>query len=212
VIVVTLALSVAALAQNAPRGQQRGGARRVERGAALVRLPVAALDAAVHLTADQRARITAIQEKYRTDVRALRPAPGSPPNPENRAKRAELTRQANQQIEAVLTAAQKERLKSALQEIAPLRGAGLPLELLAQLKLTDEQKKQITAIAREAREKIGALPREERRAKGQEITQAARDKILAVLTADQKATLEKWNSERRRGRRAREDRAQPPGR
>lgn len=201
VIALLAAMNLAAFAQNPPGGERRGE-RRGERVMGLARMPIARLDAAVGLTADQKAKIKAIQDKYQADVRALRPAPGSEPSAEARQKRAERTRQANQEIMAVLTTAQKEKLQGALREMAPLRRSGLSPELAAELKLTDAQKRQIATITKETRERIGALSPEERRTRGREIAREAREKITSLLTPDQKAVLEKRSQERRRTRRA----------
>ena len=77
-----------------------------------------------------------------------------------------------------------------------------PLVLLRQesvqkeLKLTDDQKKKIADVSKEIREKMqngGAGA--DRRA----LMQEGRTKVEAILTAEQKAAIEKYNKEHPRG-------------
>src|SRR5205809_6429627 len=99
-----------AAGRRAQGGQgQRGGGR-----VSLATLPIKALDATVKLTDDEKSKITAIQEKYKTDAQALRPAQGAQPDPANRQKMRDLSTKANTDIEAVLTKEQNEKLKATL--------------------------------------------------------------------------------------------------
>src|SRR2546428_9282960 len=101
--------------QNAaPRQGRRAQGAQGQRGAGrvtLATLPIKALDATVKLTDDEKTKITAIQEKYKTDAQALRPAQGAQPDPANRQKLRDLSMKANTDIEAVLTKEQNEKLK-----------------------------------------------------------------------------------------------------
>ena len=72
---------VAAQARRQGQGQGQRGAR-----VTLATLPIKALDASLKLSDEQKTKITAIQEKYRTDAQALRPAQGAQPDPANRQK------------------------------------------------------------------------------------------------------------------------------
>jgi Spy/CpxP family protein refolding chaperone len=178
------------------QGQGRGQGRRGQRGVSLATIPVDALDSAVKLKADQRTKIQAIQDKLRTDSQALRPQPGSPPDPANRDKMREMNQKAIADIEAILTTEQKDKLKTAMAEMGTLRSVGIPLALAGSLKLTDDQKKKIADISKEIREKMqnggqGA----DRRA----LMQEGRTKVEAILTAEQKAAIEKYNKEHPRG-------------
>ena len=192
-VAVMLTLSVAAFAQNEQGAQRQGN--RGTRGVSLATVPVVALSAALKLTDEQKTKITAIHDKYAEDAKALRPAPGAQPDPANREKRRELTNKANADIEAVLNDEQKAKLKDVLQEMGMLRSAGIPLELVGDLKLTDDQKKQMAAIMADTQEKMRGLSPEDRRAKGREMMQEARTKMEAVLTDEQKAMIEKYRKE-----------------
>jgi Spy/CpxP family protein refolding chaperone len=224
-----------------PRGQRanrqpgqpgQAGQRQERRGRLnLAAMPVETLDALVKLTPEQKTKFTAIHDKFLKDREALgggRPGgqgpggqqaqPGQPgqtrsaANPANREKLQEMGKAANDQALALLTDAQKEKLKGAGKDIALARSLRVPYPILAELKLTDAQKTKIADISREAQEKTRALSGEDRRTKGREIMTESRDKILALLDATQKATLEKNRAAGRRGgqnRRAEGNRPRP---
>jgi protein-tyrosine-phosphatase len=192
--------SVVASAQppgGGPRGQRgpRGG--QMGRAATLATVPVAALEPALKLTADQKTKIAAIQEKYQAESRGLRPQPGGPPDPSAREKLRELNRQATAQIEATLTAEQKAKAPDALKQMTTLRSLGIPLEALGELKLTDAQMKQLDGIAKAAQEKMQAIPQEQRRERMREMMQESQSKAMAVLTEPQKAVAQKHQQRRR---------------
>ena len=175
-------------------GQGRGQGR--QRGVTVATMPIEALDAAVKLKPEQKTKIQAIQEKLRTDLQALAPQPGGQPDPASRDKRRELNQKGVAHIEAILTTEQKDKLKTAMAEMTTLRSVGIPMALAGQLKLTDDQKKKIADVSKEIREKMqnggqGA----DRRA----LMQEGRTKVEAILTADQKAAIEKYNKEHPRG-------------
>ena len=197
--VVMMAVSVSAFAQNPPgQGRAQGRGQRGRR-VTVATLPVSVLDAVVKLTPEQKTKITAIHDKYEADTRSLRPQQGTQPDPTSRQKLADLSRQAVTDIEAVLTQEQKDKLKEAAKDFAMFQAAGIPLELFGELKLTDEQKKKLADIAKESREKSNGVTD---RAQLRTINQDARAKAEAVLTADQKAAIEKYRKEHpRQGRR-----------
>lgn len=187
------------LAQAAPaagRGQGRGQ-NRGARGVSLANLPLNTFDSILKLTADQKTKATAIQEKYTADTKPLRPTQGQPADPANTAKLREVTTQANKDLEALLTDDQKTRWTAARKDLVLYTSAGIPLALFTELKLTDDQKAKLQAIQKETTEKAQALPQDQRRAAMQE----ARQKAAEVLTADQKAAIEKYNKEHPRARR-----------
>src|SRR5205085_5884079 len=97
VAAVCLSAAGSAVAQKQAKAQKKGGV------ANLAVLPVDAIDAAVKLTPDQKVRITAIHDKYRTDAAPLRPVKGVPADPSNTQKLRALTSQANSDILAALT-------------------------------------------------------------------------------------------------------------
>ncbi len=162
------ALTVCAVAQaqgppdgNGPppsfggRGQfgHGGGRMGPPPPASAASVPVEALASALSLTADQQAKVKGIQQAFRQQCGALRPAPGAdggPPDPstfaEVRTKVQALDKKASADVEAVLTPSQKAALPALLSEMDSLRPAGIPPELVSSLKLTDAQKTQLAAI------------------------------------------------------------------
>lgn len=206
--VVLATLSTCAAGQT-PRAERQGrqarqGIQANRRGAQInvAQVPVALLDSLCKLTPEQKEKITAIQTKLETDLRALRPQRGAAPDPSAAQKRRDLNRQALSDVQALLTPAQLELLKPAIVELGALRSVGVPLEVIADLKLTDEQKKKIGEIVKETREKIQAMAPEERRAKQRELMTAARTKAQELLTTEQKTVIEKHLQRNRRQRQA----------
>src|SRR5262245_51113804 len=120
-IALSLIAGAAAYGQKGVKGQkgQKGQAKHAQ--AMLARLPVDAIDAAVKLTSEQKAKITAIHDKFEADAKALHPAKGAAPDPANRQKMLERSRQASSEIEAVLTSEQRDKLKSVAGEMAALQ-------------------------------------------------------------------------------------------
>lgn len=191
-----MAIGIAAGAQ-APAGP-RQAARQARLGVADV--PLVVLERVVKLTAEQKAKLEPIYTKLAEDRKALQPVRGAAPDPTAAQKRRDLTRAANTQIQAILTTEQKESLKKAAPELLMLRSAGVPLVVLEQLKLTDDQKTKIKAIVDDVLAKVKDLTPEERRAKQRELMTEARAKVADILTADQKAIIQK--AMKARGRRA----------
>ena len=112
-------------------------------------------------------------------------------------KMKSLQQDANKQIEAALSADQKTKLTRLVKDSNDLRQVGIPIEAMATLKLTADQRKQIAAIAAKATSDTKAAM-----AKAQEaddpgavwqnmgsIRRQAHDAAMAVLTDDQKAIV-----------------------
>src|SRR5437763_112443 len=57
---------------------------------------------------------------------------------------------ASKEIEAVLTPAQKTKLPGVLKQLEAARGAGIPLEVVSDLKLAPDQWKKLEVISKEA--------------------------------------------------------------
>ena len=187
---LTVAIAGSAYAQ-APAKQKGQKRDKGARGVQLANMPVQALDRLVSLTADQKTKITAIQDKFEADASAL------PKDPSSREKRRDLSRAATQQVMAVLTDAQKEKLQGAMKDLKPIAGAGIPIALLQELKLTDDQKKKIAEIVAEARKNAGGAG--DRKGMRQQV----QTKIAAVLTAEQRAIVTKYMAEHGKGRKKR---------
>ena len=181
-----MAGSAFAQAPAKQKGQKRDkGARGVQ----LATIPVQALDSLVKLTPDQKTKITAIHDKFETSARAL------PKDPSSREKRRELAQTASRDIRAILTEEQNTKLQTVARDFKGMTGAGIPLPLIQELKLTDDQKKKIAEIVAEARKGAGNAPADR---KG--MRQQVQSKIAAVLTADQKAIVTKYMAEHGKGK------------
>jgi len=168
----------------------------------LAHIPIALLISELKLTADQKSRI----EKLQASARPPRPGgpppgmsgmpgnpgmPGQPPqsisqNPgpgpmpgQRPPMRDTLT---NQQIEALLTPAQRSALPSLLKQAQSLRYAGIPLELYPTLNLTPAQKTQIFSAT--------PLTNTGDRQKDDATHRARFEKTLALLTPPQRQALE----------------------
>jgi Spy/CpxP family protein refolding chaperone len=159
------------------------------------------------LTPEQKDKLKAITEEFRANRRKqLESLVGTTPE-DRRAKLAELRAKARQnredykkKIDAVLLPEQRNRLgQIALQLGGPL-SALVDEQVANALKLTDEQKKQIRAIAETAREKVRAAlqdrrqpsaPQADLEAKASELRDQAVQQALGVLTPEQKESFEK---------------------
>lgn len=198
-----LAVASGAVAQDVDQAGagRRQRARVVRLSAAEVPMPL--LDSVVTLTTEQKEKLTPIYAKYAADVKALAPAgrrqAGAPVDPGVRQKRTELQRETGKQIEGILTPDQLKKLRTASPQIAAARSAGLPLTVLADLKLTDDQRKQIADIVKGVAEQLKGLSADERRAKSRDLQRDARTKVEALLTADQKDVIAKFQKGRKRG-------------
>jgi len=174
----------------------RGGQRRGGRGPQLASVPVSILGAELKLTADQKTKIQTIQDTL-ADTLAKAQAPGT--TPDRQALRATYT-QANTDIEAVLTEDQKAKLPDMNKTLGYYTSVGIQLGVLPALKLTEEEKTKIVAIATDAqtktRDAFTNAPGGDRQAAMtaiQAIRKDATDKVVALLTDSQKATLEAYN-------------------
>lgn len=198
-VAILVAVGGTAVAQaGAGAGQGRRGQRQVRaRAMSLTAIPVKTLDALVTLTADQKTKVEAVQKQFASDAKALRPGKGETPSADSRAKIADLTKKATEDINAILTDAQKETLKTAMKGLAPLRTMGIPPALAIELKLTADQKQQIAAKAKEVAPQLRGLEPTARRAKLAEV----REQVLQMLTDDQKKIAAKFREEqaKRRG-------------
>lgn len=226
-LLVAASLSFTALAQGAgaqaAAGQAGGGRGGQGRGGAgappsLSTLPVAYLASALTLTDEQKTKIQAIQDKVRTDTADLRKpdANGQRPNrAEIQPKVAALNDQAKKDIEAVLTPAQTKMAAKVLKSAAVYNTVGIPLPVLADLKLTSEEETKLAAIVdaatKDQEPTVKALAEARTagdQAKMQELNQtmqtarqATREKAMAVLTEEQKATLAQYQKDHPRGNR-----------
>ncbi len=198
-----LAVAILALGCASANAQVRNPNRQRAANLPLAQVPVALVDTICKLEPAQKEKISAIQTKLAEDLKALRPAKGTEPDPQVAQKRRDLTRAAITDVNGILTPEQREALARAMPVLTTLRSASVPLEVVADLKLTDEQKKQIAEIVSGQREKMRGVPAEERRAKMREMVAEIRSKIEAILTAEQKETIKKFREKNRTNRRNR---------
>ena len=195
-------------------GGQRGGGL-MQMG--LSNLPVDVLVKGLKLTDDQKTKVDDVQKKIREAQRAAFGGGNNPfgggagggnrPDPaqlqEMMTKMQEDRKKNDAQIEAVLTDDQKKALPAFLKDVQTFQTAQLPLALVGDLKLTDDQKTkmaavvmQIQKIAQEKRQE--AMDNQDFQSLREIMTQtqtALKDKTRALLTADQKAMVEKYEKE-----------------
>lgn len=221
--VVGAVLATAASAQPRPGGPpamgggRQGGMRMpfmrmMDRPLTLSQVPLATLKAVFKLSADQEKKVEGIQQKTMESIRASMPSmqPGQRPDraafEKARPKIEAAMKKADADIETVLTPAQRKQVPAMLKEMQALRGAGLPMSLAGSLKLTADQIAKLDKIAKDraaATAKLFQGNQGDRMAAMQKMGQLrddARKKAMAVLNAQQKAAVEKWEKEHpRRG-------------
>jgi Spy/CpxP family protein refolding chaperone len=171
-------------------------------------VPIAALEAGLKLTDDQKTKIAKIQKDVQQSRRSMMPRPdqdgGGPPDPEQMRAAMDKMRskedQAKSSIEAVLTDEQKQALPGLLKEIDALREAGIPAEVYGDLKLTGSQKKQLVALAKKSqdamRAKMDSLQPggdfESVRSAMDQSRRQAHSRAMALLTAEQRDLVQKY--------------------
>lgn len=191
-------------------GFQRGGPgnRMGPREMTVVSAPIGALDASLKLTADQKDKIMALQQQFQQQRREMTPPPpdgqGGPPDFQamqaNREKVQALEQQTGKQIEAILTPEQKKLLPAALKELQAMEMAGIPAPIVADLKLTADQKSKIAAIAQRSQADMQSKMRDAQqsgdfgamRGMMQENRRQTHDRVFALLTDAQKAQVDTY--------------------
>jgi hypothetical protein len=223
IVAAALTVGSAGLAQQPPGGGGAGGGggRGGQRGGrgfgqlTLASVPAPVLADGLKLSASQVSKIQAIQDQYRKDRTALRPAQGEQVDRnELFQKMGALDEETTKSIQGVLNESQNKQAPAFLKAIGGYRMVGIPLEVLPDLKLTSDQKTKITAIAEGAQKQMADARAAAQAANGgnggapgagpgaggpgggfqafQEMMKANSDKAAAVLTTTQKATLAKY--------------------
>lgn len=211
-----------ALAQRGNGGGGFGGGFGGQRGGGMMQmglssLPVDVLVKGLKLSDDQKTKVDDVQKKIREAQRAAFGGGNNPfgggagggnrPDPaqlqEMMAKMQEERKKNDAQVEAVLTDDQKKALPAFLKDVQTFQTSQLPLALIGDLKLTEDQKtkmaavvKQVQTISQEKRQE--AMDNQDFQALREIMTQtqtALKDKTRALLTADQKAMVEKYEKE-----------------
>ena len=117
-------------------------------------------------------------------------------------------KKAGKDIEAVLTASQKAKLPAVLKQLETARNAGIPMEVVSDLKLTSDQNNKLEGIAKDAQAKRtqmmqgggGGGDRQAMFQAFQKMRDENRKKVDAVLTPTQRDTLKKYEDAHPRGR------------
>lgn len=197
------------IAQPPPGGPPRFGrgfgGGRGQMTAATVPLDV--LTAGLKLSAGQAAKIKTIQAEdhdERSDLEFQPPAGGGRPDPSvfqaAMAKIQALNKKTEGRIQSVLNADQKKEMPLLMQQLGGLRSGGVPVELYTTLGLTGAQKQKIALIGKQSQsemqtkmqEAMSSGDRQGMREVMQQIRQQSHDRIMAVLSATQKAQVDKY--------------------
>lgn len=159
------------------------------------------------LTDDQKSKATALAEKVQSEMQGAFSELGELDPEDREAKMEELRKTAQErgkavlaEVSAILQPEQSARLKQIGLQMRGI-GALADEEVAAELKLSDDQKKQLAAIREQSETEMrdafrqvregGGGDRDAMRAKMEGLRKASNDKALAVLNADQKAQFEK---------------------
>lgn len=172
-----------------PAWAQRGrgfGRERNFSPATVATLEVVQAD--LKLTDEQKTAVATINDEMRSDMRELFTGGGPP----DREAFAQLNADASAKLDQALEPAQVERLREITLQVNGAQALA-DAKLREQLKFTDEQNKQFEearAANREAMQEMADLSREERRENREEFRSAANERLLAVLTPEQKTEFE----------------------
>lgn len=193
-----LALALPTLAQP-PGGRNPGrpgaggqpGQERRGRGTSLAMIPVSVLDMITPLKADQKTKITAIQDKVKTDLKSA-----------DRTARRDILTKAGDELKAVLTPAQAGSLQKALPTLMLLgQSRAIPIGALADVKLTKAQMTKINGFTSATATQLKGLSGQERQAKMQQVGPQLKAQIEGVLTQPQKDAIAKYEAAHPRGQR-----------
>jgi Spy/CpxP family protein refolding chaperone len=184
---VPLAAVLAVVALAAPAGWAQG--RRGGGGGTLFLLTQKSVQEELKLSDDQVKKVTDLGEKAREEFGKLRDLSRE----ERQQKAAELSKANDKAVAEILQPNQLKRLKQIHWQQQGARAFGDP-EVADALKFTDQQKDKIKAVQEEAQKEMSALrqsggDREEVRKKSEELRKATNDKLMGLLTDEQKT---KW--------------------
>ena len=202
--------TVAIVSTHALAQPPRGGFGMMNQPLTVVSAPADVLGKELKLSEEVQKKVATIQkgvqDKATAAMQELRDSGGFSPEAmqELQKKNAENSKKAETEIMALLTADQKTALPDVIKALQLLRTLGIPVQLSGELKLTDEQKTALGKIAVDVQKDRDAKMKEMQEArqngdqdKMRELMQAIRPsganaKALAILTADQKAMVEKY--------------------
>jgi Spy/CpxP family protein refolding chaperone len=193
---------VSALAQAS--WAQRGGGRGIGRlFGGIAKAQLATLDEVqsdLKLTDDQKTQIAEINDKLREDRRGLFGG-GFGQFSQIRADMDKLNRAASAEVDAKLDEPQKQRLQEIAIQVNGPAALSDP-SVVEQLNLSDEQKKKLEEVqadnsqaVEDAMSDFGDISREERREKFRALSDTANEKLLGVLTDEQKTQFDKMKGQ-----------------
>lgn len=196
---ITLAAAVVVMAVSpalAQAQQQRGGGRGFGGGGIpLFYLTQKSVQEELKLSDEQVKKVTELQEKQREAFQGF----GDLSQEERRTKMQEMAKTQNEAITKLLKPEQLKRAKQIALQQQVSRTLAFTLsneEIAKALNITDEQKEKVRDIQSKAREETQGLGRDEEGfKKRQEIMKATNEKVMGVLTAEQKAKLKEMQGE-----------------
>ena len=181
------------------RGQGRmmmGG--QMGRGGGLQLLMREEVQAELKLTDDQKTKLTEMQTKQRESMRSMWQGGGGQPDMEKMREAMEKAQaEAQKEIDTILTAEQKTRLKELTVQRAGNGAVSMP-DVAKELGLSDDQKAKLKSLNEKAQEANMALfekirnqelDPQEARTKMESNQKVLDEEIAKILTDDQKAKL-----------------------
>ncbi|HEY7326008.1 MAG TPA: hypothetical protein VH592_00100 [Gemmataceae bacterium] len=194
---VTLAAAIVAFAVSpalAQQQRQRGGFGGFGGGTVFL-LTQKSVQEELKLSADQVKKVTELQEKQRESFQGLRDLSQE----ERREKMQEMTKANEKAVADILKPEQVKRVKQIALQQQVSRTLGFALnneELAKELKITDEQKDKIREIQMKSFEELRDLGRDEEAAKKrQEVMKATNEKVMGLLTDEQKTKLKEMQGD-----------------
>jgi Spy/CpxP family protein refolding chaperone len=172
------------LAQGGGGGRGMGRPRAYSQ-ARLATLSEVATD--LKLTDDQKTKISTIADQLQSDIRSS--VSGGPPDMD---KMEQMNQDATAKVDALLDAGQQKRLSEIALQINGISSLNDPSVRKA-LQFTGEQTKKYEEARdanRQAMQEMIGMSREDRQAKRDEFRKAADDRLLGVLTDQQKTEFE----------------------
>lgn len=163
-----------------PGGQQGRGGRGGGRGMSLAMLPVSVMDMLTPLKADQKTKITAIQDKVRNDIKTM-----------DWQARGPIMSKAGDDVKAILTPLQLGTIEKDLPTLGMVSRV-IPVGAMGDLKLTKSQMSKITGIANAAAPQMQGLRGPERQAKMDQLN--IKGQIEGVLTPAQKSQVARYEA------------------
>lgn len=193
---VSLAAAVVALAVSpALAQQQRRGGFGGFGGGAIFLLGQKSVQEELKMSNEQVSKIKELSEKQREAFQGLRDLSQE----ERRTKMQDLAKANDKAVNEILKPEQLKRIKqiSLQQQVKSRLGFVLSNEEIAKsLKITDEQKGKMKEIQDKAREETQGLGRDEEGfKKRQEVMKATNEKVMGLLTAEQKTKLKEMQGE-----------------